>query len=855
MDTAGQSANDGRAMPSASTIHLLDVGKADYGDALLCKVGGRTIMIDGGHPGDQESGNGRAGLIDQLTVLFGHGPPFKPDLLIVSHAHQDHIGALPTMIADGDVLPDVALVADPDLGWGVPNTEDSSGGGSDAGSASRSVLAALREEPLPGDRDDATLSQWIADSGGLEDRYRKMLDRLRAGGTTVIRHIQDSHADLEKDWKDLKLDILGPSDTQAFLCAERVLRGMDAIDARIADLASQDASLGPVDLYRALRTSNSDAADAADRLGAAVNMLSIVLTFVADGSRVLLGGDMEFASDDLPDPLLKGPLSALRGRITKLAPYGFLKLAHHGSFNGVDGKMLDKLGPSYNVGIVTGSGSENHPNASVLGLLAARKARLHWARTDRNGPSAIDLSKTGLVAFTIDRGALDDERAGGGDLGIGAGASAGAGFGVSSGGASGGSAVSATSSGAGVALRTSSGDGRSIDITVSVPVGVGARVTLEVQPLGDAGTGDRARAAAVSAATGSGRLDGILVVTAREPLVDNVGSVEAGESIAALQALGGRVLDLGGRLDVQAAAARTRDELNAGGYRGTLILGGFDVVPAAIVDTLPPELRARLSANDDPDDFRVWNDEAYGDLDGDGLAEVPVSRLPDGRSKALLERAVAAQPSARARSAGVRNLARPFADTVYGRLPGQRRMLISDPTKSRSNDHPVDADIVYLMLHGDWEEADAFEGEEANRRLVRAIDVDDINQASNSVVFAGCCWGALTVDAIGRDVLEGRRFTPRPPERSMALSYLAKGAQAFVGCTGVHYSPVQRPLFHYGEPMHQYFFEALGDSPAEALFDARRRYVQGIPHGPRDLRSQAIEYKIWRQFTCLGIGW
>jgi hypothetical protein len=29
----------------------------------------------------------------------------------------------------------------------------------------------------------------------------------------------------------------------------------------------------------------------------------------------------------------------------------------------------------------------------------------------------------------------------------------------------------------------------------------------------------------------------------------------------------------------------------------------------------------------------------------------------------------------------------------------------------------------------------------------------------------------------------------------------------------------------------------------------------GIPHGPTNLRSQAIEYKIWRQFTCLGIGW
>jgi beta-lactamase superfamily II metal-dependent hydrolase len=836
-------------MPGESTVHLLDVGTRDYGDALLCRVGGRTILIDGGHPGDERSGGGRAGLIDQLRAIYGGEPPFKPDLLIVSHAHLDHIGALPTMVSTGILEPLVALVADPDLGWGVA-VDDGAGGSFDG---PRSVTAAMREEPIPSDRDDSSLSQWIADAATLEDRYRTMLDRLRARGTTVIRHIQDSHTDLEKDWKDLKLDILGPTETQALVCADRIQRSMDSVDGRIEDLAGQDASLGPVELYRRLVATDSDAADAADRLGAAVNMLSIVVTFVADGRRVLLGGDMEFAPDRLPDSRLSGPLRSLRQRITKLAPYGFLKLAHHGSRNGVDAKMLDALGPSYNVGIVTGSGSENHPNAQVLGLLAARTDRLHWARTDRNGPSAIDLAKGGTDAFTISKGELDDERAGGGDVGS-------VGVPSSAAGRPGGppaeSAVSRSGgSGGGVTVRTTTGDSRSIDITVSVPVGVGARVALEVEPFGEVRASDVAPRPAALAGRDGGRLAGVLVVTASEPLSDNVGSGEARDAIAALEALGAEVLDLGQRVDVATASARTREALTAGGYRGTLILGGFDVVPAAIVDALPPELRARLTANDDPDDFRVFNDEAYGDLDGDGLAELPVSRLPDGRSSALLRRAVAAQPSRRQRSAAVRNLARPFAERVYSRLPGQRPMLISVPTRSRSGVYPLDADLVYLMLHGDWEEADVFEGEDESREFVRAIEVDDLGPTSNSVVFAGCCWGALTVDAIARDVAEGRRFTPRPPERSMALSFLAQGAQAFVGCTGVHYSPIDAPLSHYGEPMHQFFFEELEDSPAEALFEARRRYVMGIPHGPTNLRSQAIEYKIWRQFTCLGIGW
>ena len=91
----------------------------------------------------------------------------------------------------------------------------------------------------------------------------------------------------------------------------------------------------------------------------------------------------------------------------------------------------------------------------------------------------------------------------------------------------------------------------------------------------------------------------------------------------------------------------------------------------------------------------------------------------------------------------------------------------------------------------------------------------------------------------------------------MALTYLQQGARAFVGCTGVHYSPVNQRFYHYGEPMHHLFFEELqaGKPPAVALHDAKQRYVVGIPYGPRDVRSQAIEYKIWRQFTCLGIGW
>src|SRR5207248_8287083 len=78
-------------------IHLLDMGTRMYGDCVLVTHGGKTILIDGGHPPDADS------IRDQLKELLGKSPPFNIDLLVVTHCHSDHIGCLPTLIED-DVL-------------------------------------------------------------------------------------------------------------------------------------------------------------------------------------------------------------------------------------------------------------------------------------------------------------------------------------------------------------------------------------------------------------------------------------------------------------------------------------------------------------------------------------------------------------------------------------------------------------------------------------------------------------------------------------------------------------------------------------------------------------------------------
>ena len=42
--------------------------------------------------------------------------------------------------------------------------------------------------------------------------------------------------------------------------------------------------------------------------------------------------------------------------------------------------------------------------------------------------------------------------------------------------------------------------------------------------------------------------------------------------------------------------------------------------------------------------------------------------------------------------------------------------------------------------------------------------------------------------------------------------------------------------------------------PARALLEAKKEFLAGIPHRPGPV-AKAIEMKIFRQYTCLGLGW
>jgi len=70
--------------PNSLQIHFLDMGNEKYGDSVLCQMGARTILIDGGHLSDLKGSGGTDSIPKQLGDLLG-GTPCRVNLLVVTH--------------------------------------------------------------------------------------------------------------------------------------------------------------------------------------------------------------------------------------------------------------------------------------------------------------------------------------------------------------------------------------------------------------------------------------------------------------------------------------------------------------------------------------------------------------------------------------------------------------------------------------------------------------------------------------------------------------------------------------------------------------------------------------------------
>jgi len=835
-------------------IHLLDMGKEKYGDCILITKGNKKILIDGAHPGDSDS------IRFQLSKLLGQQPPFNFDLLVVTHNHSDHIGCLPPLVQLGDITASTALLIDPSWRW----SEGFIDGGEDSLSPGSALAEALDEEDRS-DMSDEQLEQFLYDAPRLGPGYQDMIDKLKESCDVILyQGIEEDYSELEKKFKDFGMEILGPTKEHLKITQKSLQKKpkrntvndfMDVIDAPVSITQA----------YRQLMSSgSSDSEEAASDLmnKGAINSESIVLKFKSDGWTALLAGDMQFAKAEVSG--LDDEMESLLKKVFDAGPYDFIKTSHHTSYNGLSEEMLDKwIGENTSLFAHTGGLNDvSHPEPGVLDVLKSRKHKITFARTDRNGIISVGkengelqmaISKGDFNIFTKNRKVNDaleinEEKT---------------------------TTESSTSKTESSKVKTESVNqivaerqtNEFVEINAKIPhSATTVKITVEVEP--------QKKKLEVEGFTpktqnnldtpGDGRFNNLIFITCSQKLIANIGQAETEKVIAWIKSIVGASLVDIPETDQAKEAKELLQQKFTSSTKGVVIIGGYDVVPSMQLDVLDSYLRQQLTQSDEIDDdrdtFIIWSDDVYGDLDGDTLPEMPVSRIPDGKSAQLVFTALNAAPFKVSSKAGIRNIERPFAIDIYKSIPANKstELEVSEKCSPVTVQKDNLQGAVYYMLHGTDSDATRFWGEKQKGGYFEAMDISNIPSSTpGTVIFSGCCWGALSVQPPAYKKTPSVTVRPRTAEQSIALAYLNAGALAFVGCTGSHYSPNTPPYNFFGKPMHDAFWNALGKGlqPAEALFEAKKEYGSKIPHGLEKPISKAIELKILRQFTCLGLGW
>jgi hypothetical protein len=363
---------------------------------------------------------------------------------------------------------------------------------------------------------------------------------------------------------------------------------------------------------------------------------------------------------------------------------------------------------------------------------------------------------------------------------------------------------------------------------------------------------------------GAGRTVGpLLFLTDSKRPADRIGASATTVVRAAVEDGGHELCDVAGggrrRRSFEQIAAALREQIDDEVPAQVVIVGGYDVVPARQVDAIAPETPADMISTlrrQDPDAFVVWSDDPYVDIDGVGLADLPISRIPDAHDAVFTLHALQAAPGRAAMRHGIRNAARPFVDSIFEQLPGRSALLVSRPSDAGNLDRrKLRGGLAYYMLHGAPEDATRFWGEDQARTRVEAVRVDQVPSEGIQVAVLGCCWGALSVPTKACDWRPAAPIVGRTAEESIALTLLGAGAIGVIGCTGAHYSPVSPPYDTASGPFHRALWQRLasGEPPARALFDAKYDVAQGLP-SITDPTALAIANKTLNQFTCLGLG-
>jgi hypothetical protein len=649
--------------------YLLDMGSEQYGDCVLCVFGDKTVLIDAGHPSDFDGQEGYDSIPNQIAGILGIEPPFDLTLLVVTHAHNDHIGCLPKMIDAGMIKPKFALVADPDLGF-PPGYRDAIGG-VDAlddvtAVAVQRAVAALSEEDHSF-LSDAALESFLDATTTLGIRYRSMLAKLARGGAKIFKWGVADPTALAPIYQALGgtgFDIIGPSVPHLEICRDQTIAySRNARDA-LLDVIEQtrargaDASFSATSLYRMAIEPGASSDLLLDRKGqgSSINCQSIVLKFGTGDQKVLLAADMQFHDPEVDG--LDQEMADLRSKVVAAGPYKFIKTTHHTSYNGIDPNLWNELGKPPLVVHSGGLNDDKHPEPGALNAFKELARQITFARTDHNGQINVDPSKNDRDAVTISRGRHNDftpnprRRARDITQSITTsltqakstieqareqhGAIAGApGF------------VDVIMVRIPYEDGSVSIDGRKIEISGRGKRGFGAPPDESGRQSRSGAEGTRPpelkdRSQTTGQKLGGGRdLSDLLFVTDTAKLARNIGREEAARALRMISD-GAQCFEIDGMDQPETAVRR---QLAKGAHKGVVIVGGYDVVPSQRVDVLDAALRAQIPRKaiiEDRDEFIVWSDDVWGDIDGENMPDLPVSRIPDARFPNLVFKALSA---------------------------------------------------------------------------------------------------------------------------------------------------------------------------------------------------------------------
>jgi hypothetical protein len=853
---------------ASARIHLLDIGTEPYGDCVVIRFetddDSVAVIVDGGHSSDREE------LVEQFSDIFGGAAPFDFDLMIISHGHLDHIGALPWLIKDNSIRVKHALIPDPDMTFGPAADIDA------IPDAVAQAVAVLREEPVQGLLDSAAVEEFALDALSMRTRYDQMIENLEQSGCNVVLFgnsgASDAQRDLVQDFAKVGFKILGPSQDALDRSASLLFDAQN--DAITAGVAMVDEGLDGVETLDGLL-------DAESRAGNLVNTQSIVCLFEISAphalGRILLGGDYQFEDIERDDDILEAERLRLLGEIRQHAPYAFAKLSHHGSENASGTDFFDAIGNTKVVGICSGRTDDpKHPDPETIELLEEHVQTTSWVRTDRSGHVKVSVTPSRTVVSPSSAKNISEPNTSDAVTPI---------VEVMA-------AEPRSTAPESVSLSTANDAVRfeiparassmtvHFDLVPAVPTtGITAKPRPQIdvrqptqrritQPARHNGSNTGQSPAPVFQ-IGAGRVLGqLLFLTDTARLGDKIGPNVVTTIANAVKDGGYDICDVSrAGVTTSRPAAEIREELRAhienrlGHYpvSQVVIIGGYDVIPAHQIDTIAPETpeeTKQILREKDPDDFIVWSDDPYVDVDHEGLPDLPISRIPDGHDALFTLDVLQAEPATAPARQGIRNQYRPFVESIFNLLPGNAQLRVSGPTSSSDlTPDDLQAGRVYLLLHGMHTDARIFYGEKEPLKLVEALSLDLVPTDGIDVAVLGCCWGALPASTIAADWQPGQRLAGRVPDQSIAFGLLAAGARAVIGCTGAHYSPPEANPDAASGPFHRTLWDGInnGKSPAQALFDAKWDYADSVVK-LTDPKALAIAYKTLNQFTCLGLG-